>query len=117
MEKLIKPLIEKGYAAAVKKSVVFFHNARKLAYSCRMINIYFGKSKSRVPENSIIFFPYTENRLNCGLAGIISFKGEEKPDCPSIRYLGCISLRDQECPVSVRRSPNFRQSTAGIRRL
>ncbi|MBW2608203.1 MAG: SIS domain-containing protein [Deltaproteobacteria bacterium] len=43
-----------------------------------MANVYFGKNKSSVPENSIIFFPYTENILNCGLAGIVSFKGEEK---------------------------------------
>jgi len=76
MKKLIKLSIE----IAAEKTIAFFQNACQLAQSCLMANVHFGKSESSVPENSIIFFPYTENVLNCGLAGIVSFKGREKAD-------------------------------------
>ncbi|HUT44016.1 MAG TPA: SIS domain-containing protein, partial [Desulfobacterales bacterium] len=76
MEKLIKPSIK----IIAEKIVVFFLNACKLAHSCLMANVYFGKSKSSAVENSIIFFPYRETMLNCGLAGIVSFKGKDKAD-------------------------------------
>jgi glucosamine--fructose-6-phosphate aminotransferase (isomerizing) len=76
----MKKLIKTSIKIAVKKIIVFFQNTCKLAYSCLMANVYFGKSESSVPENSIILFPYTESVLNCGLAGIVSFKGKEKAD-------------------------------------
>lgn len=76
MERLIKMSIE----IAAEKIIIFFRNACKLTQSRLMASVYFGKSKSSVPENSVIFFPYTENILNCGLAGIVSFKGKEKAD-------------------------------------
>ena len=75
MERLIKSSIEVASEIAAKKIIVFFQKACKLAHSFLMANVYFGKSKAGVPENSIIFFPYTGNVLNCGLAGIVSFKG------------------------------------------
>ncbi len=37
-------------------------------------NLYFGKSLSHVPDNSLVFFPFHENMLCCGLAGIVSVK-------------------------------------------
>jgi len=80
MKKLIKSSIEIAGKIAAEKVIVFFQNACKLTQSYLMVNVYFGKSKSSVPEKSIIFFPYTETMLNCGLAGIVSFKGKEKPD-------------------------------------
>ena len=76
----MKKLIKSSIKIAAKKIIVLFKNTCKLAYSCLMANVYFGKNESSVPENSIIFFPYTENVLNCGLAGIVSFKGKEKAD-------------------------------------
>jgi glucosamine--fructose-6-phosphate aminotransferase (isomerizing) len=36
--------------------------------------VYFGKNITRVPNGSIIFFPYSQNIFFCGLAGIIAFK-------------------------------------------
>ena len=73
MERLIKLSIKIAGEIFGENILVFFQNTCKLALSCLMANIYFGKSKAGVPENSIIFFPYTENILNCGLAGIVSF--------------------------------------------
>ena len=80
MERLIKAASERAGKTPAEKIIVFFKNACKLAHTCLMANIYFGKSESSVPENSIIFSPYTKNMLNCGLAGIVSFKGKEKAD-------------------------------------
>jgi len=37
-------------------------------------DIYFGRHMAGVPDNSIVFFPCSENILFCGLAGIVSFK-------------------------------------------
>ena len=62
------------------KMLAFFQQASKLTNSYLLANVYFGKNKSSAAENSIIFFPYTENILNCGLAGIVSFKGKDKAD-------------------------------------
>ena len=36
--------------------------------------IYFGRHLDRVPQGAVVIFPIVANRLNCGLAGIISFK-------------------------------------------
>jgi len=35
--------------------------------------VYFGCSPSRVPPRALVFFPLLENRLCCGLAGIVTF--------------------------------------------
>ncbi|NNL41344.1 MAG: SIS domain-containing protein [Desulfobacterales bacterium] len=60
--------------------LAFFQNASKLTNSCLLANVYFGKCKSSVAENSIIFFPYTENLMNCGLSGIVAFNGKNRAD-------------------------------------
>jgi glucosamine--fructose-6-phosphate aminotransferase (isomerizing) len=80
MKKLIKSSIEISGKIATEKIIAFFQNACKLTQGCLLVNVYFGKSKSSVPENSIIFFPYAETILKCGLAGIVSFKGKENAD-------------------------------------
>jgi len=80
MERLIKSSIEIAGKIAGEKIIVLFQNACKLAHNCLMANVYFGKSESSVPKNSIIFFPCTENMLNCGLAGIVALKGKEKAE-------------------------------------
>jgi len=41
-------------------------------------NVYFGRSSESLPDNSIIFFPCSENILCCGISGIISFKQKRK---------------------------------------
>ncbi|CAN2042983.1 glutamine---fructose-6-phosphate transaminase (isomerizing) [Candidatus Magnetomoraceae bacterium gMMP-1] len=42
----------------------------------RLLNtrICFGKNLALVPENTIVFFPYTSTTFACGLAGIAAFK-------------------------------------------
>lgn len=39
--------------------------------------IYFGKNLRNVPPHSIVLFPLQVNQLNCGITGIIAFKGKE----------------------------------------
>ena len=43
-------------------------------------NLYFCKSIHKVPVNSIVFFPINNTVLNCGLAGMISYKFKKKQD-------------------------------------
>lgn len=50
--------------------------------------IYFGRTITRVPDNSIVFFPYSQHILFCGLAGIIAYKSSNDKntdfDIPSL---------------------------------
>jgi glucosamine--fructose-6-phosphate aminotransferase (isomerizing) len=41
-------------------------------------DVYFGRSTAGLPDNSIVFFPCSENILCCGIAGLVSFKRKEK---------------------------------------
>ncbi len=41
--------------------------------------IYFNRSLSQVPGNSIVFFPYSATLLACGLVGVVSYKKPERP--------------------------------------
>ncbi len=52
--------------------------------SCRYLlsDIYFGRHVNRVPDHSIVFFPYRDNVLCCGLAGIVSYKKKKKTRDP-----------------------------------
>ncbi len=42
--------------------------------------IYFGRHLSRVPNGSVVLFPFDGNRLSCGLTGIVSLKTEQLTD-------------------------------------
>ena len=60
----------------------------KLSGFCRFVysralyflltEVYFGKNPASVPDNSVVFFPCSENILFCGLAGIVSFKNSKQ---------------------------------------
>ena len=45
-----------------------------------LADVYFGKHLNAVPNHSIVFFPYRENILSCGITGIISFKSQKPPE-------------------------------------
>jgi glutamine---fructose-6-phosphate transaminase (isomerizing) len=45
--------------------------------------VYFGKHMDAVPSRSIVFFPYRENILSCGITGIVSFKNQKPADDPA----------------------------------
>ena len=42
--------------------------------------IYFGRHLSRVPDGSVVLFPYDANRFSCGLTGIVSIKKTQSHD-------------------------------------
>jgi glucosamine--fructose-6-phosphate aminotransferase (isomerizing) len=84
----LKKLVKISFDTLVESILVFFQSAGKIAHQVLLAKVYFGKSKSSTADHSIIFFPYSENMLNCGLAGIVSFKGKDGPDrSVDIRYL------------------------------
>ncbi|OEU63492.1 MAG: glutamine--fructose-6-phosphate aminotransferase [Desulfobacterales bacterium PC51MH44] len=43
-------------------------------------NIYFGKSLTGVPENSIVLFPFSATMFCCGITGIVAFKNKKQTD-------------------------------------
>ncbi|MBW2320148.1 MAG: hypothetical protein JRF31_04715 [Deltaproteobacteria bacterium] len=51
-----------------------------LILSCLFADVYFGRHMADLPDGSIIFLPYQDNMLCCGLAGIVSFKKKNKTD-------------------------------------
>jgi len=51
------------------------------------INLEIGKFISNVKNNSIIFFPCSQNTFNCGIAALVSYKGTEKKYNPDILEL------------------------------
>lgn len=61
-------------------------------------NIYFGRHIAGVPDNSIVFFPCSENILFCGFAGIISFKNSKQMGgCVDIALLEDMVKRVESC--------------------
>ncbi len=45
-------------------------------------DVYFGRHMARVPNGAIVFFPYHEDLLCCGLVGIVSIKNKNKSSDP-----------------------------------
>ncbi|MEJ2656472.1 MAG: SIS domain-containing protein [Desulfobacterales bacterium] len=45
-----------------------------------LADVYFGKHMDTVPNRSIVFFPYRQNILCCGITGIVSFKHKKPAD-------------------------------------
>ena len=41
-------------------------------------DIHFGKHISRLPAGSIVFFPYRETAINCGIAALVSYKAKQE---------------------------------------
>jgi glucosamine--fructose-6-phosphate aminotransferase (isomerizing) len=53
----------------IRKSIRRFLGTRGLT------GLYFGKSLETVPEGSLVLFPYHPAVINCGITGILAFKG------------------------------------------
>ena len=61
-------------------------------------NIYFGRHIAGVPDNSVVFFPCSENILFCGFAGIVSFKNSKQTGgCVDIALLEDMVKRVESC--------------------
>ena len=61
-----------------------------------LFDVYFGRSSAGLPDNSIVFFPCSENILCCGIAGLVSFKGKKKTDHIDLASLNEIALKIAE---------------------
>lgn len=60
----------------------FLHKWLTGSLQPRKSPIYFGKDVRNVPVGSIVFFPYRENVLNCGIASIVALKSKKLPQAP-----------------------------------
>ena len=57
-------------------------------------DVYFGRSSTGLPDNSIVFFPCSENIFCCGIAGLVSFKGKgKKTDHIDLAFLNEVALK------------------------
>jgi glucosamine--fructose-6-phosphate aminotransferase (isomerizing) len=45
-------------------------------------DVYFGRQAGGLPAGSIVFFPYQENILGCGIAAIVSYKSKKPTKTP-----------------------------------
>ena len=65
---------------------------RNIRRSCRRLNqtlsadVHFGKNIERLPAGSIVFFPYRETVLACGIAAMVSYKAKttSQPSRPAL---------------------------------
>lgn len=58
-------------------------------FFCRLFKtrLYFARPASNLPAGSVVFFPVDSETLNCGLASIIIYKKEIRPENPDIATL------------------------------
>jgi len=76
-------------------------------------SVYFGKHPANVRGDSIIFFPYCENTLSCGIAGIVSIKNkEENAATIDPAYFNNIISKIEAC-----RYPDCREKDRNIDRI
>jgi len=61
-------------------------------------DVYFGRSPAGLPDNSIVFFPCSENIFCCGIAGLVSFKRREK----KADHINIASLNDMVMKVGTK---------------
>jgi glutamine---fructose-6-phosphate transaminase (isomerizing) len=54
-------------------------------------HVYFGRDPGKVPQGSLVFFPYLPNRLSCGLTGIVSLSSGQTSGTP----IDLANLEDQ----------------------
>jgi glucosamine--fructose-6-phosphate aminotransferase (isomerizing) len=54
---------------------IFLHLYFKI-YPYLVAEVYFCKSLARLPQGAVVFFPYRQSMLCCGIAGIVAFKNK-----------------------------------------
>ena len=56
---------------------MFLRNIKGYLKSKGVTGLYVGRSLAKVPPGSVVLFPYAPNVLNCGITGVLAFKGPE----------------------------------------
>ncbi len=73
MKQSIKPILTKALNAFIMAAR---HTCGRL-YNILTANVYIGRNIAGVPADAIVFFPYQENTLCCGIAAIVSYKSKK----------------------------------------
>ena len=76
----------------------FIHQACDGLTAILTADFYFGKHIAALPEGSIVFFPYRQNVLGCGIAAIVSYKekkSKKTPDTPPLLDEMVVQIRDR----------------------
>ena len=71
-----------------------------------LVDVYFGKHMSSVPNHSIVFFPCHEHILCCGITGIVSFKNKKAAD----DHTDLVVLKGMLEKLEICRSENCKQN-------
>jgi glucosamine--fructose-6-phosphate aminotransferase (isomerizing) len=72
------------------------------------VNIEIGKSVNNSKENSIIFFPYSPNTLNCGISALVAYKGNDnKIDPEKLKQLEDLVATIKKNPIDADSGKNI----------
>jgi glucosamine--fructose-6-phosphate aminotransferase (isomerizing) len=74
----MKSSASSNFVCIARKIRLLRNRWTRRAHSFLRAHVYFGKSPASVPNGSIVFFPYRQTLLGCGIAGIVSFKNKPK---------------------------------------
>ena len=78
MKQSIKPMLAKKLNAMI----CFARRICRRLHAIATSNVYIGKNIAGLPPNAIVFFPYQENTLCCGIAAIVSYKFKQPTGRP-----------------------------------
>lgn len=67
----------------MKKMLSLIPKILSLLTTSRKFRFYFGRCLHRLPPDSIVFFPYSAATCQCGITGLVAFKGRERGQEPS----------------------------------
>ncbi len=66
----------------IAKAIYYVKHLCILIRRYLLSDVYLGRHVDRVPNRSIVFFPYRDNIFCCGLAGIVSYKMKKRTRDP-----------------------------------
>jgi glucosamine--fructose-6-phosphate aminotransferase (isomerizing) len=70
----MKPTFETKLAKIVRALFAFSRGVYRRVASYLSADVYFGRTIAAVPPGALVFFPYRDTVLCCGIAGIVSYK-------------------------------------------
>jgi glucosamine--fructose-6-phosphate aminotransferase (isomerizing) len=94
-------------AKIISAFVILTQYIGTLAHNLLTADVYIGRDLNGVPPGAIVFFPYRQNILFCGIAALVSYKRKNKTnDLPNtaslddmimkIERLGCEACKDND---------------------
>ncbi len=80
----------------MKKIRALIPSVLSLLTKLRQFRFYFGRCLHQLPPDSIVFFPYSAATCQCGITGLVAFKGLEPGQAPPTDTTSLIADRINE---------------------